>query len=874
MTITTTIAKNSYSGNGSTTVFAYQFKILAQGDLQVILRSSTGTETVQEITTHYTVSGVGSATGGNVTFGSAPASGVTVVIRRATTQTQTVDLVENDPFTAETVETAFDRSIILAQELQEQVDRSLKISRTNTMTSTDFTTSATDRANKLLAFDSSGELAVTQEIGTFKGNWAASTTYAVRDIVKDTSTNNIFIAKTAHTSSGSQPLTTNTDSGKWDLLVDAASATTSQTAAATSATAAASSATAAASSASTASGHKDTATTQASNASTSASNAASSATAAASSATAAAASLDSFDDVYLGAKSSDPSVDNDGDALAAGALYFNSSSDALKYYTGSAWVAITATPSVSDLSDTNITSPADGSLLLYDTGTSKYIDNVISGDATLADTGALTIANDAITGAKIADDAINSEHYTDGSIDTAHIADLNVTQAKIANEAINEAKLQVSNSPVNGYMLTAQSGNTGGLTWAEAPSGGGFSLGSALSGTTPTIDWSSATAFSHTLSGDTTYSFSNVPSGGEIELYLKNVGKPFDLLSQFSADATENFSGQKGTERIKGSFFNSDGTKFYLAGEDGDYSIHQYSLSTAYDVSTASYDSKVSPAGYSDSTRIHGLTFNGDGSKLIAARGNDLFEFALTTNYDISTVSNSATHSIVMDTPLSLAASADAYFVNIRFNDDGTLAYLQNMRHQDHSSYANAKGAFIVKFSTAYDIDSTITLMSSADFGLDSTRGYTNRTGEIGGDISADGTTVVVVEEGVDTSAARFAVHKFFLKTPWDLSTESLTYVGRQLYDLADGGATNIYNVRLTPNGKHFYYNEYDAGDAANAITRIHNIQGNYGVNFPSATSGKPSNFGDGADPSTTTYTRLVSLDGTNVLLTDHREIS
>ena len=872
MTITTTIAKNSYSGNGSTTVFAYQFKILAQGDLQVILRSSTGTETVQEITTHYTVSGVGSATGGNVTFGSAPASGVTVVIRRATTQTQTVDLVENDTFTAETVETAFDRSIILAQELQEQVDRSLKISRTNTMTSTDFTTSATDRANKLLAFDSSGELAVTQEIGTFKGNWAASTTYAVRDIVKDTSTNNIFIAKTAHTSSGSQPLTTNTDSGKWDLLVDAASATTSQTAAATSATAAASSATAAASSASTASGHKDTATTQASNASTSASNAASSATAAASSATAAAASLDSFDDVYLGAKSSDPSVDNDGDALATGALYFNSSSDVLKYYTGSAWVAVTATPSVSDLSDTNITSPADGSLLLYDTGTSKYIDNVISGDATLADTGALTIANDAITGAKIADDAINSEHYTDGSIDTAHIADLNVTQAKIANEAINEAKLQVSNSPVNGYMLTAQSGNTGGLTWAAAPSAGGFSLGSALSGTTPTIDWSSATAFSHTLSGDTTYSFSNVPSGGEIELFLKNVGKPFDLLTQGSPDATEDFSGQKGNERIKGSFFNANGTKFYLAGEDGDYSIHQYSLSTAYDVSTASYDSKVSPAGYSDSTRIHGLTFNGDGSKLIAARGNDLFEFALTTNYDISTVSNSATHSIVMDTPLSLAASADAYFVNIRFNSDGTLAYLQNMRHQDHSSYANAKGAFIVKFSTAYDIDSTITLMSSADFDLNSDRGYTNRTGEIGGDISADGTTIVLVEEGV--ASGKFAVHKYFLKTPWDISTESLTYVGRQIYDTIDSGATNVYNVRLTPNGKHFYYNEYDAGDAANAITRIHNIQGNYGVNFPAATSGKPSTFGDGADPSTTTYTRLVSLDGTNVLLTDHREIS
>jgi len=78
---------------------------------------------------------------------------------------------------------------------------------------------------------------------------------------------------------------------------------------------------------------------------------------------------------------------------------------------------------------------------------------------------------DAVTGAQLADDAVNSEHYTDGSVDTAHIADVNVTQGKIADQAINEAKMQISNAPTNGYMLTAQSGNTGGLTWAEASSG-------------------------------------------------------------------------------------------------------------------------------------------------------------------------------------------------------------------------------------------------------------------------------------------------------------------------------------------------------------------------------------------------------------------
>ncbi len=152
-----------------------------------------------------------------------------------------------------------------------------------------------------MSFDSSGELSVTQELGTFKGNWAASTAYVIRDLVKDTSTNNIFIVNEAHTASGSQPLTTNANSAKYDLIVDAATATTQASNAATSATAAASSATASASSATTAS-------TPASNASTSASNAASSATTAAASATDAANSADAFDNVYIGSKASYPTT--------------------------------------------------------------------------------------------------------------------------------------------------------------------------------------------------------------------------------------------------------------------------------------------------------------------------------------------------------------------------------------------------------------------------------------------------------------------------------------------------------------------------------------------------------------------------------------
>jgi hypothetical protein len=72
------------------------------------------------------------------------------------------------------------------------------------------------------------------------------------------------------------------------------------------------------------------------------------------------AAYDQFDDRYLGAKSSDPTVDNDGNPLIAGALYFNDVDEVMKLYTGSAWVAayvsgggfLAASNNLSDLTNT------------------------------------------------------------------------------------------------------------------------------------------------------------------------------------------------------------------------------------------------------------------------------------------------------------------------------------------------------------------------------------------------------------------------------------------------------------------------------------------------------------------------------------------
>ena len=442
MTISTTIIKVSYSGDGTQTVFPYTFKINAEADIQVIIRASNGTETVKTLTTDYSVSGVGSASGGNVTMVTAPSATETIVIRRDTTQTQTVDLVENDPFTAETVEGAFDKSVAIVQELQEEVDRSIKLSRTNTITSTEFTVDAATRANKILAFDANGEIAVTQELGTYTGNWAASTSYSARDIVKDTTTNNIFIANTAHTSSGSLPLTTNTDSAKWDLLVDAASATASASAAATSATnsansatASANSASAAASSESNAATSESNAATSASNASTSATNASNSATAAANSASAAEAYADNFDDAYLGAKASNPSVDNDGDPLDDGALYFDTTNNVMKVYDLGTTTWYQLTPTVSNQTNINIVSGISSEVQTV-AGDSADIQTVASDSAdiqTLADIEDGTVATNAVSNA-----GNNSTNITTvaGQISpTNNIATVASANANIANVA-------------------------------------------------------------------------------------------------------------------------------------------------------------------------------------------------------------------------------------------------------------------------------------------------------------------------------------------------------------------------------------------------------------------------------------------------------
>ena len=161
-------------------------------------------------------------------------------------------------------------------------------------------------------------------------------------------------------------------------------------------------------------GYMNTANTAATNASNSATAAASSQTAAASSqtaaassatsaatsATSAATSLDTFDDRFLGAKSSNPSVDNDGDALATGALYFNTSDNNMRVYNGSAWQAVGPTSAeqinintVAGISS-DITTVAGIDSAVTTTSQSVAILNSLNAMFTAAENIAVTVVND------------------------------------------------------------------------------------------------------------------------------------------------------------------------------------------------------------------------------------------------------------------------------------------------------------------------------------------------------------------------------------------------------------------------------------------------------------------------------------------------
>ena len=206
----------------------------------------------------------------------------------------------------------------------------------------------------------------------------------------------------------------------------------------------------------------------------------------------------------------EPTSNND-----EGDLVFDTNANKMKVYDGSSWGEVTSTGEFKHL----FLCPAggsgaptiNGSIATYDlregsnSGSSASVTNAaqllvsVNGVVQKANTGtsapsegfALVDPNTIIFGTNLpsgasvfivqigsaisiptpGDDTVSSAKIQNGAVIEAKLSTGAVTQAKVADQAINEAKLQISNAPTNGYVLTAQSGNTGGMTWELAAAG-------------------------------------------------------------------------------------------------------------------------------------------------------------------------------------------------------------------------------------------------------------------------------------------------------------------------------------------------------------------------------------------------------------------
>jgi DNA-binding beta-propeller fold protein YncE len=187
-------------------------------------------------------------------------------------------------------------------------------------------------------------------------------------------------------------------------------------------------------------------------------------------------------------------------------------------------------------------------------------------------------------------------------------------------------------------------------------------------------------------------------------------------------------------------FFKPDGTKMYVIGFSGDY-VNEYSLSTAWDVSSASYVQNFSVA--SQETNPQGLFFKPDGTKMfiVGGAGDDVNEYSLSSAWDISTASYVQNFSV---------STQDITPSGLFFKPDGTKMYVTGATGDDVNEFG---------LSSAWDIS---TASYTQNFSVAS-----QDTQPLGLFFKPDGTKMYIIGSSTDT------VCEYDLSSAWDISTAS-----------------------------------------------------------------------------------------------------
>jgi sugar lactone lactonase YvrE len=299
-----------------------------------------------------------------------------------------------------------------------------------------------------------------------------------------------------------------------------------------------------------------------------------------------------------------------------------------------------------------------------------------------------------------------------------------------------------------------------------------------------TLDLTSGNVFSYTPTAETTFVFSNPPATGTalgftLELNGEFIDGGYDLANaeppaygRFSVSAQETVP--------SGIFFKPDGLKMYVIGNTGD-DVNEYDLSTAWDVSTASYLQNFSVAA--QETTPTGIFFKPDGTKMyvIGQSGDDVNEYDLSTAWDVSTASYLQNFSI---------AAQEANPTGMFFKPDGTKMYILGAIGDDVNEY---------DLSTAWDVSTASYLQNFSIAAQEMTPS--------GIFFKPDGTKMYISGQSGD------AVNEYDLSTAWDVSSASYL----QNFSVV-AQETTSFGIFFKPDGTKMYISG-QSGDSVFSYT-------------------------------------------------------
>ena len=346
--------------------------------------------------------------------------------------------------------------------------------------------------------------------------------------------------------------------------------------------------------------------------------------------------------------------------------------------------------------------------------------------------------------------------------------------------------------------------------------------------TSSDIDLATGNYFADTLAANTTYTISNAGDVQSFQLEVTGgVGDNYDITAASAStgvlDRTTESTSPAAT------FIGDSGNKFYVL-DAGDYRVYQYSLSTANDITTATYDSKNFLTGSQDSNP-RGLYFTSDGLTMVTVGTTNerVYRYTLSTAWDVSTASYTNDF-------FSVATQSTSQR-GVFLKSDGTKFYINDDGGNAIEEYT---------MSTAYDI-STASHTNTFSLGSDTWYGLS---------FKPDGTSFFIHKNG------GIEFREYSMTTAWDTSTASLanTFVvaasgAYQFHSFAtDGNSFVIYNATATQ------YEQYNTAAAA-TITWPFSIEWAGGVAPSAPATGETDVFTFVTDDSGTSYVGLKTAD-------------